>query len=759
MLIFNYAQTLKGIGLYDEAKNWFLMYAEGHSEIGSHFAESCDFAKYRSSVPSLYTVKPANINTELSDFGPAFYNNKLVFSSSRQDMQRSQNNPGSNWTGNAFNQLFYGELANETVGKPAFFLNDLKNSANIGPVSFSGNGKWVVYTKNNFVDGTRQVPGSGLQMSLYIAEIDINGNWKTAKAFPYNSDAYSNGYPSVSADGTVLYYASDRPDGFGGYDIYVSKKINDAWSTPINLGPIVNTMGNEISPSFDGRDLYFSSDWHPGFGGMDIFRAESESDNWTKVFHLGSEINSSRDDYGFVFDHSKNIGFFTSNRTGGKGYEDIYQIRKITDNIVITVLDEKANQPVSGAVIDFSPCGERTFNTDENGRYSFQALPGMTCNPIVRKDGYKEKSFQIVTNSGGASTQRIEVTLLKIAEEVIAANTNNNTTTTNSNSNNTTTTTSSPSSSVSENLFRGRVVSYDSKAIVDGVMIRATSQNSNEQLETVSNSNGEYSLPLKDGETYIVRYSKVGFRDMNKTISASSQGKDLGTLPMLSSGTIVSNTKDVTAPPPSPTPTPEEETAVSSADFAYGVQVAAFFNKPNVNITGYKKDLESIGSVYTTTKDNVTKVRVGFSSREDAIAAMPKIKGLGYSSAFLAQEDNASQSVASTKENTTTTVNPTPTPEPVTTPVTTPAPPPAPVSYSKYKVRLAAYRSLASFDEAKVANLGRIEKYTWNGFTIVVLSDYVTRADAEAALTKVRALGFKDAVLATKERGRLRSVR
>jgi len=109
------------------------------------------------------------------------------------------------------------------ASKPKFFFNDLANNSNVGPISFSSNGKWVAYTKNNFVDGTRQLPGNGIQLTLYIAEINDNGTWKTAKAFPFNSEMYSNGYPSLSSDGSILYFASDRPDGFGGFDIYVGQ--------------------------------------------------------------------------------------------------------------------------------------------------------------------------------------------------------------------------------------------------------------------------------------------------------------------------------------------------------------------------------------------------------------------------------------------------------------------------------------------------------------------------------------------------------
>ncbi|MEL6922418.1 MAG: carboxypeptidase regulatory-like domain-containing protein [Bacteroidota bacterium] len=746
-LIFDYASALKAKGEYEKAKEWFGYYAEGNPEIGNHFVESCDFAIYRSTVPGIYNIADASVNTNVSDFGPAFYNGKLVFSSSRQDMKRSQNNPGSNWTGNAYNQLFVSEFVGGKAAKPKFFFNDLTNNNNIGPISFSADGKWVAYTKNTFVEGTRQLPASGIQLTLYIAQIDANGQWKTAQAFPYNSDSFSNGFPSLSADGSMLYFASDRPDGFGGYDIYQSKKMNGSWSTPENLGPVVNTTGNEISPFYNGRDLFFSSDWHPGFGGQDIFRAAMTNDRWTKVFHLGNEVNSSRDDYGFIYSEALDLGYFVSNRTKGKGYEDIYRAKKVTDKIIITVLDEKANQPITGAIIDFTACGERMFNTNASGVYSFQALPGLSCSPTVRKEGYAEQSFKLSTGTG-ASVQKIEVKLLKLASDVIASATGTPVRET----------PAAPPAAADGKLFAGKVVDYSNNQLMEGVVIRATNQQNGAQVESATNKQGAYVLPLNPGDTYIVRFSKAGFRDINKTVKTGEIEGDLGVLPLLPSGTsIASNTRTPAAPPAS-TPTANTGNNSPAASSAFAIQVAAVLNKPNVDISSYEQKLRSIGKVYKVTEGNATRIRVaGFKSREEAASTLGKVKNLGYGSAFLVTEEDATTLA---KLNSVKATNPT-TPPATSTPVAPPAKTTgtAAVSYSPYKVRLGTYRNMSSFDAAKVENLGRIEKYRWSGYTIVVLTDFVTRADAEQALKQARAKGFKDAVLATKQNGRLKSVR
>ena len=140
-----------------------------------------------------------------------------------------------------------------------------------------------------------------MQLSIFVGEVD-DEDWTGSTAFVHNAVNSNTGYPSFSPDGKALYFASDRPGGFGGYDIYVCYQYGDSWSAPENLGPVVNSQGNEISPFFDGTDLTFSSDYHSGFGGYDVFRAEKTDFNFDRVYHLGTGVNTSYDDYGFVFD-------------------------------------------------------------------------------------------------------------------------------------------------------------------------------------------------------------------------------------------------------------------------------------------------------------------------------------------------------------------------------------------------------------------------------------------------------------------------
>jgi len=408
----NYAHTLMMLGDYANANTWFSLYAEGVPDVGNHFAVASETALKRKNTSPIFKVKSSNLSTSSSDFGAAFFGNMVVFASTREDIKLT--NPTGNVALNGRNQLFIGEMnSGGTVDRPRHLKKVLKNNLSEGPVSFTKDGRMVAYTKNNFKEGVRQVPAAGLEMSIYIAEVKENGEWVNEVAFAHNGSGFSTGFPSFSPDGKQLYFSSNRPDGYGGYDIFVSQRTGSTWSQPSNLGSFVNSAGNEITPFHDGKQLYFSSDWHPGFGGFDIFRAEQSGSKWTKVFHQGTAVNSSRDDYGFAYNKSKNIGFFTSNRKGGKGNEDLYIASKAVERFLIVVKDADSKQLLQDVILDFSACGGKVVTTDKEGRYGVQAQEGFTCDVIARMEGYKSQTLKI-KGQGNSDVNKFDVNLVSL---------------------------------------------------------------------------------------------------------------------------------------------------------------------------------------------------------------------------------------------------------------------------------------------------------------------------------------------------------
>ncbi|MBK8554966.1 MAG: PD40 domain-containing protein [Lewinellaceae bacterium] len=331
-MMFHYGKTLMETGDYVGAKKWFLFYAQGNAAVGRHYADMCDYAMAASRKDAMYKVRNEPTNTTSADYGVALYGTRVVYNSSRNDIQRTTTPKSSqDWTGSAYNQLYMTQR-NPTDGylqKPSFLQSDLENNYNEGPVSFSADGRKVAFCKNNFIDGTKQIAGKGLNMSLYTADV-VDGKWTNIKSFPYNGSEFATGFPCLSADGKTMYFSSNQPTGMGGWDIYVSTFEGGNWTSPRNLGGPLNTAGNEVTPFLNGNDLYFSSDWHNGLGGLDVFRAELNGDAVTNIYHLGPGINSSRDDYGFVYDDVTNYGYVTSCRPQGRGNEDIWQVRKTT---------------------------------------------------------------------------------------------------------------------------------------------------------------------------------------------------------------------------------------------------------------------------------------------------------------------------------------------------------------------------------------------------------------------------------------------
>ena len=341
---YEYAQTLKGLKRYDEAKALAVRYAVGVDSIrGYALAATCDFAKSNMhnnrAVPLFNVTNLQEINSKSADFAPVFYGDKLLFASSRSVAVEKEKSV--TWTNDAFNQYY---LAVPAQGKANAFSeatplrNIIAKDINDAPMAYAQNGNIVAITSNNFMDGIRHISGSGMMMDIYLYQTQSMSEWKEGSEvfFPYNASVdeatpFSTGHPYLTQDGKAIYFTSNRPGGFGGYDIYVSyKTTSGTWTAPKNLGYPINTPGNEVSPFVDEKGrLFFSSDFHAGFGGLDVFTAEQLPFGFTNVQNLGNAVNSPNDDMYFIYDAKKQIGYFTSNRAGGKGFEDIYMAQQM----------------------------------------------------------------------------------------------------------------------------------------------------------------------------------------------------------------------------------------------------------------------------------------------------------------------------------------------------------------------------------------------------------------------------------------------
>jgi outer membrane protein OmpA-like peptidoglycan-associated protein/tetratricopeptide (TPR) repeat protein len=274
-----------------------------------------------------YKVTPLDFNSSRADYAPTlFKDNQLVFTSDRTG---STGDDQYKWTGNDFSDLYVVDLNSESVSNFDMMINTPDNE---GTVTFSSDYQEMYFTR--CYGGKKEDAYCNIMRSEYS-----NGAWSVPQALKLFEETDLNyGHPSLSADGQYLYFSCNHPDGWGGYDIYVCRRLpSGEWSVPELMGRSINTIGNEKFPFIDQDTLYFSSDFHPGMGGLDICRTfKLNNGSWGPAFNIKPPINSGGDDFGYTIDYSApkrdpdliHTGYFSSTRLEGLGGDDIYKFEK-----------------------------------------------------------------------------------------------------------------------------------------------------------------------------------------------------------------------------------------------------------------------------------------------------------------------------------------------------------------------------------------------------------------------------------------------
>ena len=207
-------------------------------------------------------------------------------------------------------------------------------------------------------------------------------------------------HPSLTADGDRLYFASDMPGGFGGMDLYYSDLESGRWGPPTNLGPAINTEGHEIFPYYGPNNrLYFSSDGHIGLGGLDIFYIVDKGEGeWSSPENMGFPLNTTSDDFGVIFNEEGTCGFFSSDRDGGSGRDDVYSFVKTATPVEILVFDEDTKLPLEGATV-VNDCTGETLTTDAEGKIVIDMKLNTCCNFEASYDGYNNNKKEACTEN------------------------------------------------------------------------------------------------------------------------------------------------------------------------------------------------------------------------------------------------------------------------------------------------------------------------------------------------------------------------
>jgi outer membrane protein OmpA-like peptidoglycan-associated protein/tetratricopeptide (TPR) repeat protein len=343
-----------------------------------------------------------------SDLGPAFYDDGLVFGSVR----RKNDNL-------AFYDLYYirpqevDPFTNRVIAYDSVevFSHHLKTEANQAIVTFNEDGTEMYFTRNQAP--SRRDSRAIRRLEVLMARQVMGGLWGNAEPLAFNSPAFSCAHPALSADGQRLFFTSDRPGGFGGKDIYVCLRSGDTWGDPINLGPGINTEGDELYPYYHaGGELYFASDGRPGLGGQDIYRSEDlGGGNWGQAENLGYPINTSADDFGLIINATQNVGYFTSNRPGGAGKDDIYYFRP--KGVVLDVQVRRTDGRRIDRAVAFSLEGSPALQqTSDDGRWQ-SWLPWNACLYLISEDAeYRPDTLEACARHAGAGdTLRVVWTL------------------------------------------------------------------------------------------------------------------------------------------------------------------------------------------------------------------------------------------------------------------------------------------------------------------------------------------------------------
>ena len=409
-------------------RSFFAARKQGFSDPAAFLKDSLD-----------YTVRLLKLNTAQQEFSPQLYERGIVFASNRYSQTRSEKEFG--WDGLPYTAIYrvrdtadlyttdsipgYGAERNGRVVQPnddntrftsndndvillsgtrthyngtihrlEKFSNDLNSKYNYGPLCFNKAGDTVYFTRNKL-----NADKHSYHLEICMATLR-KGLWSQVTVMPFVQKGYDYYHPALSADGSRLYFCSNQPGGYGGSDIYyVLLGADGRISIPLTLDQRINTAGNELFPTVQGDTLLFSSDGHPGMGGLDVYRTWLQKGSWTIPQNMGYPINTSFDDFGVVYYPDNGKGLFTSNRLGT---DDIFQfghqpfVVQLKGTVLSSITQKRLDSvTIQIRLLDVYAGYTDSLLTDLSGNYSFRLHPGASYVITFKRDGYLQDSVRI----------------------------------------------------------------------------------------------------------------------------------------------------------------------------------------------------------------------------------------------------------------------------------------------------------------------------------------------------------------------------
>lgn len=413
---YRYSHSLKAVGDYEQANKMLDLFnaKSGNDLRAKLYQQNRDYLSVIEQNSGRYTVSHLNINSAQSDYGTALFNDQLVFASSRKVLGKNQKK--QQWTNQAFTSLYASKInTDSTLQEPQLFSENIDTKYNEATPVFTKDGLTMYFTRNNYNNKKRRYDSDKVTLLKLYKATYKDGEFTDVVELPFNSDEYSTAHPALSPDEKTLYFASDMPGTLGQSDLYkVAIHSDGSFGTPENLGDKINTEASETFPFVtQDNELYFASDGHPGLGGLDVFVAKLSEDGYDEVINVGKPVNGPMDDFAFLIDNTSQTGFFTSNREGGMGYDDIYSFRETKklfceQRIAGSVVDAKTGLALAAAKVtlfDQNMQVVATTSTDQDGMYSFEEV---ICDAFyyvkAEKEEYTTEENQLVTGKESGET-------------------------------------------------------------------------------------------------------------------------------------------------------------------------------------------------------------------------------------------------------------------------------------------------------------------------------------------------------------------
>lgn len=492
-VFYYYAEALKANGKYDEAMVAMSQYQKLNSadQRAKNMLENPNYVEDLNAKPKRYTLTNMDCNTNASDFGPSLLGDTLYFVSSRKSgvgVKRT-----FSWNNSPFLDLYQAEVAAATTGNIRSAGTEVNSTMHEGPACFTPDGETMYFTRNNRLNGkTKKTSDDLVNLKIFRAKKGALG-WTNVQEFEWNSEEYSVGHPSISKDGKTLYFASDMPGGQGATDLYFCELNDDGtWTTPKNLGSTINTEGNEMFPFIDDKGvLYFSSDGHLGLGGLDVFKARIKNNSAPQ--NLGAPLNSSMDDFSLVLGEDQLHGYLSSNRSGGKGDDDIYAftINELPslkmDGLVV---DESTGLPLANARVSLKDKNGKvlqTVNSGDLGEFVFDLEPGECGYTVFVEHGETWKTFNSEASSCDVAEGTINLGQCPLEPLAWTA--------------------------------LGTIREKGSNTPLEGFMVSLTNDKTGEVLSAETAGDGKVNFPLEAETDYSIRFEKEGFFAKNGRFS------------------------------------------------------------------------------------------------------------------------------------------------------------------------------------------------------------------------------------------------